>query len=74
MLKFEIVEVKGFRFQVGVGDAYGPVFTIEVEPGRFEGCRLTKNVGDELGFMSGCFATAEMVEAIEEARKLIPTK
>lgn len=71
MLKYEIVTVEGYRFQLGKGDMYGPVFAIEVAPGRFEGARCVKKAGDELGFRSGIYADEKMVAAINSARELI---
>lgn len=72
MLKYNVVTVDGYRFQIGKGDFYGPVFTIEVAPNKFEGARLVFNAGDELGYNSGVYATESMVKAINKARELIP--
>lgn len=71
MLKYDVINVCGYRFRIGKGDMYGPVFMIEVSPNKFEGARTVFNVGDELGFMSGIYANEDMVRAINEARKLI---
>lgn len=71
MLAYDVVNVCGYRFQIGEGDMYGPVFTIEVSPNRFEGARTVFAAGDELGFCSGIYASEDMVRAINEARKLI---
>lgn len=69
-MKHEIHEVNGYLFQIGKGDAYAPVFAIKIG-NRFHGVWTVRNVGDELGFNSGIYATEEMIKAIEKASEIL---
>jgi hypothetical protein len=70
-LKYKVVECEGYKFRIGPGDCYAPVFMIQVD-GKWLGCYLTQNVGDELDWRSGVYATEELLKAITAARKFIP--
>ena len=72
-LSFETVECNGYKFNIGRGDAYAPVFEIEID-GEFYGALSVRKEGQEIGWKSGIYGTKEQVEAIEAARRLIPNK
>lgn len=67
--KSELHEVNGFKFKIGEGDFYAPVFMIEIN-GKFYGAWGAHKEGDELGWNSGVYATSEAISAIKRAREL----
>lgn len=69
-LKYEEYEVGGYLFHIGKGDFYAPVFEIKVGK-SFYGVYLVRDIGDELGFNSGIYATEEILLAIKKAEEIV---